>query len=210
MNGFSVVFPFVSCMQIAGWSTWTYKHVRQNICLVLCATVWQIWQGKCEGLGGIEPWWRTNLDFVDGMLNAVGYIDIILVTSIFMHPNGSGFTYFSKGQTMQIINYSKYLYGSSSAEHWCHAMAVKSLEHLEWIEQQCLTQTTTKTIVSDLLQIFQRREWKIFQRCISMSKSDFIHKLVSMVMMDKKVLTFLFNIFVFGTDFIYLLHHCSL
>ena len=43
-----------------------------------------------------------------------------------------------------------------------------------------------------------------------MSKSDFIHKLVSMVMMDKKVLTFLFNIFVFGTDFIYLLHHCSL
>ena len=82
MNGFSVVFPFVSCMQIAGWSTWTYKHVRQNICLVLCATVWQIWQGKCEGLGGIEPWWRTNLDFVDGMLNAVGYIDIILVTEI--------------------------------------------------------------------------------------------------------------------------------
>ena len=32
-----------------------------------------------------------------------------------------------------------------------------------------------------------------------MSKSDFIHKLVSMVMMDKKVLTFFFNIFVFGT-----------
>lgn len=97
----------------------------------------------------------------------------------------------SASQTKQIIHYSMYLYGLPSAEHWCHAMAVKSLEHLEWIERQCLTQTTKKTtIVSDLLQTFQREEWKIFQRCISMSKSDFIHKLVSMVMMDKKVLTF--------------------
>jgi hypothetical protein len=53
MNGFSVVFPFVSCMQIAGWSTWTYKHVRQNICLVLCATVWQNLTGKVWRFGWV-------------------------------------------------------------------------------------------------------------------------------------------------------------
>lgn len=159
---------------------------------MLCSTVWQIWQGTLGWNWTMEDkswlcWWYMC------MLNAVRYIDIILATEIFnFHASEWIWPYIfqqvrqSKSSTTPCI-YMACLQQNIDVMLWQsnHWNILNELNGSVWPRPQKKT-----TIVSDLLQAFQREEWKIFQRCISMSKSDFIHKLVSMVMMDKKVLTF--------------------
>ena len=133
-------------MQIGGWSTWIYKLVRQNICLVYDKFGRQVWRfgwnwTMMEDKSWLCWWYKC-------MLNAVRYvyIDIILATEFYnFHASEWIWLYIFQQESDNVNHhYSMYLYGFSSAEHWCHAMAVKSLEHLEWIEPQCLTQTTKK------------------------------------------------------------------
>ena len=119
------------------------SQIMRIIYWLLCSKPWPMWWQKWDGLGEVVTRMRTTRIFVDGILNAVIYMDTNLTAEFvnFMHQNGPDFTF-------QKNNASPYtaltlLLSSSGTLMLCHDRQF----HMIWIPYN--TTGTNWTTVSD-------------------------------------------------------------